>query len=120
MSGLASLDALEKINDGRIVEPLIAALDDNEPVFLKKAIIVLGNLADSRAVQLLIETLKDKNDDIRLTAVTALVKIGDPAVEPMILALGNGTSEARRGVADALGQLKTDRAVVPLVAALKR
>ena len=73
--------------------------------------IALGNLADSRAVEPLIEKLKDENEAIRLATIMSLVQIGEPAVEPMILAMNDEVSEVRGGVANALGQLKEERAV---------
>ena len=70
---LAVLDALEKINDGRIVEPLIAVLDNDENSEVReKAVRLLGEIKDNRAVEPLIGVLKKENDEL-IKSVTAAV-----------------------------------------------
>ena len=60
------------------VERLIAALDDKDEFTRKQAILALGDIQDPAAVEPLIENLKDEDWWIRLTSAAALEKIGDP------------------------------------------
>ncbi|MDP3012079.1 MAG: HEAT repeat domain-containing protein, partial [Candidatus Hydromicrobium sp.] len=70
------------------VEPLIAALKDNDWDVRKVAAEALGEIGDSLAVESLIAALKDKDRDVHYNAAVALGKIRDiRAVEPLIAAL---------------------------------
>jgi len=74
-----------KLADTSAVEPLLSALQDEDPSIRRQAIVALGDRGDRRATEELIRELKDRDDDARLEAVIALGKIGDPrAVEPLI------------------------------------
>ncbi len=74
-----------------------------------------------RDVQGLIKVLGYKKDDkVRQAAAEALVKIGAPAVEPLIAALQDKNKDVRRAAAEALGKIRDTRAVEPLIAALKK
>jgi len=78
-------------------------------------------LKDPRAVEPLIETLKDKNLSVRFAAAAALGELGDPrAVELLIEALKDKDLRVRFEAALALGVSEDPRAVGPLIeAALK-
>ena len=71
-----------KIGDARAVEPLIAALNDSKSDVRLAAADALAKIGDARAVQPLIAALYTTHG-----AAEALVKIGTPAVEPLIAAL---------------------------------
>jgi len=110
--------------------------------------VALGRLGDKRAIEPLIRELKRlapsedeerlaqfKNKDVDLfgklpglahiqrrqvvTRLDALVKIGSPAVEPIIGLLKDENAHARSFAAEGLGDLGDKRAVQPLVALLK-
>jgi len=70
-------------------------------------------------VSRLISELKGKNARVRHRAAEELVKIGAPAVEPLIAALKDPDSPVRVGAVGVLGNIKDPRAVEPLMAALK-
>jgi len=100
------IKTLGKINDERVLDPLISMLHNDEfkddatwalaelgqpavgrlleclknpdEVIRKQAILALGEIKDSSSVDLLIERLKDPDWFIRLSAASALEKIGDP------------------------------------------
>ena len=76
-------------------------------------------IGDERAVEPLIQALKDKDSDVREVAAEVLVKIGEPAVEPLIRALKDENQFVRWGAAMALGEIGDKRAVEPLINALK-
>ncbi len=61
---------------------------------------ILCEIADRRAVQAIIEGLKDTS--IRPAAIQALIKIGEPAILPLVELLQSRDWEIRRAAADAL------------------
>ncbi len=72
-------------------------------------------------VEILIEQLKDKDRNVRISAIRSLAETKDPrAVEPLISLLKDKDAEIRWKSAVALGeQFKDVRAVEPLIVALK-
>ncbi|MEX0829156.1 MAG: HEAT repeat domain-containing protein [Nitrospirales bacterium] len=102
----SAIRALGKINDERVLDPLITfmrsdefkddatralaelgkpavarlleLLKDPEEVTRKQAILALGEIKDASSVDSLIERLQDTDWFTRLTAASALEKIGDP------------------------------------------
>lgn len=126
-----AITALGKIGDARAVEPLIDALNDNVWFVRKNAADVLGKLGDARAIDPLITMLKDRNPDLRSAAADALdkcgwqakdggsaaafriakgdwnecVKIGPPAIQPLISILKDENKYVREGAASALVRL---------------
>lgn len=102
--------ALGGIGDSRAVEPLIIALADRYAKL--DAIGALGNIRDPRAVQPLIALLeKEADGGLWTDCIKALVKIGAPSVEPLIVLLSKWDSGVRRCAAEALEKLgwKPDR-----------
>ena len=59
------------------------------------------------------------NPEVRSSAYRELIKIGEPAVEPLIRALGDRKWVVRAYAAEALGKIGDERAVEPLIAALR-
>ena len=80
----------------------------------------LGEIKDPRAVEALIDALKIEygKEVLRNEAIEALVKIGPPAVEPLISLLGDEREDVRIHAVKALGWIKDSRAVDPLIQAL--
>ena len=98
------------------VEPLIAALKNEEWDVRQVAAYALGEIKDPRAVEPLIAALKDAGWSVRPAAAEALVKIGAPAMEPLIAALKD--KDVRASATEALVKIGAP-AVEPLIAALK-
>ena len=124
------------------VEPLIAALKEG---VRKNAAEALGELKDARAVEPLVAALNDRVMDVRWAAAGALdkigwqpgkdeagvaywiakqdweecVRIGAPAVEPLVAALEDESTDVRNAAAEALGKSGDARAVEPLIVALR-
>ncbi len=74
--------------DKRVVNALIGALEDSAPIVRQTSAQFLGRIGDPRSVEPLISTLKDPIDSVRRAAVEALGNIGDPrAIEPLICVL---------------------------------
>jgi hypothetical protein len=67
----------------------------------------------------LIGKLKEKRPDARARVVDALVKIGAPAVDPLIAALKDPNSTVRDNALTALGRIGDPRAVEPLIAVIR-
>ena len=82
----------------------------------KPAVSVQENSVDP-----LIVALKDNNYFVRDSATEALIKIGTPAVEPLIAVLedSNNTAKRKRDAIFILGEIKDSRAVEPLIVVLK-
>jgi HEAT repeat protein len=85
---------------------------------LEKIEMLVSN-GDSKAVDLLIIMLKDKNADARQSAVEALVKMGVLSIDPLISVLNHNHPNVRWSAAVALGKIGDAKAVEPLVAVLK-
>ena len=165
-------EALGRIGDSRAVEPLISCLKDNDSDVRSSAAEALGRIGKP-AVEPLISCLKDDNQDVRSLAVIALdimcykpssfnekmaycfaidrweklvkigqpaveplinwlkdeitcyfarkvlIDIGEPAVEPLISCLKGIDREVRLHAAKALGKIGDSRAVEALLACLK-
>jgi hypothetical protein len=95
---------------------LLTPVEDNSLRFIHLL------LRDYLAYREAVKVLKEKHSDasMRLIAVEALGKIGDPrAVEALILALRDENNRVRRATAEALGELGDSRAVAPLITALQ-
>ncbi len=112
----AAVGALGKIGDARAVEPLIVVLNDEDRNVRWGVAEALGQIGDPRAVDSLMATLNDSS--VSRAAARALVKIGAPAVEPLIAVFTGGTWEVHWFAAEALGQIGDARAVEPLIAGL--
>ncbi|MEM2145755.1 MAG: HEAT repeat domain-containing protein, partial [Candidatus Jordarchaeaceae archaeon] len=69
-------------------------------------------------IRKLMESLKNKLWDIRQAAANALIKIGEPAVEPLIRALRDD-DHTRITLIWVLGQIGDKRATEPLIETLK-
>jgi HEAT repeat protein len=91
---------------------------------------ILGDISNKRATQFILVALKDKNADVRKksaealgkiggTAVEPLEKMGEPTVESLIHALKDEIDDVRFEAAEALGKIRDERAVEPLIQALK-
>ena len=67
----------------------------------------------------LIRDLKDETWGVREKAIETLVRMGKPAVEPLVAALNDDVPAIRTGAAEALGRIKDGRAIESLIQALK-
>ena len=111
--------ALGQIGDSRAVEPLIDALYAEDPFAREQAIFALGKLKDPRAVEPLMR-LFEKGDSLdQYYAEQALVMVGAPSVDSLILALQNADRFIQTRAVTALGEIKDPRAAEPLAAYLR-
>jgi HEAT repeat protein len=75
--------------DPRALDPLISALKDENADVRWMAAQSLGYMFDNRAIEPLIEVLDDEDPTVRKSVLGSLLFIGEPAVEPLTVALDN-------------------------------
>lgn len=101
------------------IKGLIRALDSGDAGRRKEAVAALHEIGNARAVEPLIDKLKDEKSEIRAAAAAALGDFRDTrAVVPLILLLADIYNVVRGSAARALGMLGDERAVQPLIALL--
>jgi HEAT repeat protein len=93
----AAHEALMNIVGRDIGEPsagplLVAYLKDESWNTRDRAAWMLGEIRDVRAVEALVICLNDEQHNVRSSAKDALVKIGKPAVDPLVACLKAGNS----------------------------
>jgi HEAT repeat protein len=110
--------SISRIENSRVVKPLLDALNDPHRVMREVTAGCLGSINDKRVVEALIKALKeDSYPNVRINAARSLGEIKDPkAIEPLIASLTDGNSSVRGAAALALGELKDSRAMKPLIA----
>jgi HEAT repeat protein len=114
--GISGGPNIEEFKANKDVKGLINALKDKDINVRGDAAEALGKIGDSRAVEPLIEALKDI---VEFIAIESLRKIGEPAIDPLIKALKNKDTLIRSGAARALGEIRDKRAIEPLTEAIK-
>ena len=106
---------IEKMKANKDIDGLIDAVRYRRDWKTRmRAVDILGEIGDKRAVEPLIEALEDENKHVRLASVVALGKIGDRrAVESLIEALRS--KELREVAAFTLGEIRDGKAVQQLL-----
>lgn len=108
----AALSSLGVLQDERAVEPLINLYKNKTSLkTLRQNILInLGLIGSTKAFQLILDTLRDKDVQIRAAAVNALGWLGNQqAIEPLIQALETDEVLVASQAAQSLGQLKAYR-----------
>lgn len=116
----ASVKALVEAGEPA-VEPLIKVLNSKDPEIRENAAITLGKIKDERAIDPLIKLLTDEEWEVESAVTSALVEIGEPAVEPLVFILQdkNGDVFLRMKVIAVLAGIKDERAIQPMIRVLK-
>lgn len=109
--------SLGEVNSPEVVHPLIAALKDPFWPVRKNASEALVRLADF-SVPALINFVNDEDEDIQYWVLKTLKAIGRPALPHIIHLLKKGSEEQRFFAAKALGMIKDEQSVDPLIEAL--
>ena len=102
----------------RVADPLIQALKDNESNVRGHAAEALGEINDTSAIGSMFQVLLDDQNQVRYSVGRALVKLGKPAVDPLIDALKVNQAIVREIAATALGEINDTKANGPLIQAL--
>jgi len=100
----AAACSLGHLKDRRAVNPLIAALKGDQAL-RSTAARALGQLGDSRALKPLMAFLGKGGLDSQESVTLALVEIGEPAIEPLITAVGSRNFYVRWHAAFALRRI---------------
>jgi HEAT repeat protein len=101
----------------QVVGPLVAVLNDRDDSIRRRAVRVLGEVRDPRAVPALMALLHDDYYSIRREAAAALAAAGTPAVAPVVSALDDPDGDVRKRAADVLACIGDARAIAPLLRA---
>jgi HEAT repeat protein len=107
------LTAIEKMGPAA-VGPLIEALGDKEVTVRKYAVIMLGRIGDSRAIEELSMTIYDLHHEVGKAAAETLAKFGAPTVNIFIEALSHPEPEIRKNSLIALSKIQ-DARVAPVL-----
>ena len=103
-----------------LVEPMLAALNGDDPEIRQSVIQVLGMTGDRRAVEPLIRVLPLTVNERGCGACDALGMLGDPrAIDAVLPYLTHESKDLRKNVAWALSRLRDDRVVEPLKGLLR-
>ncbi|MBM3890020.1 MAG: HEAT repeat domain-containing protein, partial [Verrucomicrobia bacterium] len=109
---------LSGVEDTQDVVILIQRLQDKNQFTRSRAARTLGELKASEAVEPLGRALADKDFSVRASAKDALVKIGQPAVGPLVGSASHPSKEVRMAIAEALGKIGDKSAAAALRARL--
>lgn len=102
--------ALGKIADTSATLTVIPMLNDSAETVRKSAAVALGTIADVRSLEPLITALDDRYYGARFMAAEGLIRIGSPAVKPLLLRFASLTPRGKWLALSALGKLKDPRA----------
>ena len=106
-------EAMGKIGDKRAVEPLIEALGDYDADVRVRVTEALRKIVDEHSIEPLIKALDNHKQYVSESVSELLVKMGTPAVEPLVKALSYNTQE----VPQVLGKIGA-AAIEPLIKVL--
>jgi HEAT repeat protein len=110
--------ALSMIGEPAVL-PLIQTLKNIDPGVRWGAALALGKIKNPIAVEPLIFALADEEGMVRAEAAAALAAIGTPALGPLLSFLKGAQGETRIEVMTALGELRNEDAIEPLVQLLE-
>ncbi|MDR2967150.1 MAG: HEAT repeat domain-containing protein [Methanobacteriaceae archaeon] len=95
-------------------EYLVEALTGTHKKIKMNSAKVLGFIANEKAIDPLIATLKDKNKLVRREASTALSRMGNKVIDPMLNILNDDDWRVRGAAAWVLGSIGDKKAIEPL------
>jgi HEAT repeat protein len=118
-SRMLSVAGVRRLKERRDTRGLVRALRNKDHQVQYEAVEALGELKDPAAIPALMGALTgDQYSGIRWKAAEALVKIGEPSVQPLISVTDNPDADIRWKAAVSLGEIGDSRAVAPLVTML--
>lgn len=118
----ASLVALGKLGDYRIIDHLLKAVDDSEWIVRNQAITELKEkireiieFKNVKHARILVRLLALENEEVVSLVIEGFVELGEKSVELLLDALESSSLPIRQNAARVLGQMKSHRAVLPLI-----
>src|SRR5660397_90589 len=118
-NGRVRVSAVSALERHKACDSLFTALHSKDNEVRRAAAEALGQLGTPSAVLPLIGSLDDDDRRVQLAAVKGLVHLGEPSIDALIRTLQSTNKNARRAAAEALGQLGTPSAVLPLISVLR-
>jgi HEAT repeat protein len=116
----AVLISLGQIGGQIAEEAALEALKDKERYVVESALNVLGQMKSTRAPAHLIEILKNQDGIGRIKISRALVEIGEPSIDAIVLSMQKDMDQdICWHLVWALGQINSNAVIEPLVQALK-
>jgi HEAT repeat protein len=116
---VAAVEALGRIDDQRVLRPLLGALNSEDPAVCTAAINALGDIGGPQVHGPIAGLLRHGEGHVRTAAVEALAQIGGSnCAELLVPMLRDPVWDVRRAAASTLGKLKDSRAVEGLAIAL--
>ena len=110
--------ALGKLGDPKSINPLIKGLKSESKVLRYHSIAALSNFKTATAANALASSLGDP--EVRIFAISSLVKLEQTSVPVMIKSLKNSNDLVAAGAAAVLGRIGDKSAVKPLIKVLSR
>jgi HEAT repeat protein len=101
------------------IDKLIAGLYDEDWSIRLKSVLVLGKTKDPRAVKPLVQTLSDDDFYVRKYAAKALIQIGKPSFDLLVISIRDVDWFVRKESVYALSEIDGVRAVSILAGALR-
>lgn len=114
-----AIESLSGIRDGRILYPLIKALQDEDQGIQQAAMDALTAFEDESAVYMVLPLLMDQRVHVRNMAREILEKIGGHGIELFGFHIKNEDEDVRKMIADILGNIRRPEAVNFLIEMLK-
>jgi HEAT repeat protein len=112
-----AVELLGRRGDAGNVPAIAALLNDRDDRVRAAAVRALAEMSPDQALPYLLRSL-ERYDIVAAEAVNGLVRVGKPAVEPLLQELRSPNEWARWHAAKALGGIGDVRAAGPLIAAL--
>ncbi|OPY37391.1 MAG: putative lyase [Methanoregula sp. PtaU1.Bin051] len=111
-----TVSGIRRLQKSRDIRALVAALTHPDADIQYEAVSALGEIRDPATVGPLARLFTSEGfTAVRWKVAEALVRIGPPAVEPLIAALSHPDDDVRWKAAVALGEIGDTKAIEPLI-----
>ena len=110
--------AMGQSQESKTTQELIQNLTHKDAKIRSQAAWALGKRGETKAVDPLIQALLDNDSNVREWAVLALVKIGKPAVNPLIAAIEGKDDQITWQAIASLGLIQDANSTEPLISKL--
>jgi HEAT repeat protein len=117
--GLYCIAGLGKIPSEEAAKVLVQHLRSSEWFLRKRIVEALGQTGQTLAVEALLGMLEDESVQVRAATVESLTKVGNLKPELLIQKLKSSNGDVKTNLIRAMGQLKNEAFVEPLIEELK-
>jgi HEAT repeat protein len=117
----AAAEILGSLRREEAVDALVPLLRDQDATVREAAATALGNIHNNQCGDALIELIRDRADPPRTAAIDAVGKLKvTQAVHPLVEAMDGADDRLMSHIAEALRQIPSDEAAIPLRSALEK